>query len=176
MFHRVFVLSIVAKFLLPSQQPVPQHGRHGQRHDEAGKDGNDIGHAQRHEQFPSHSGQGKHGKKYENDNHRAKHDAVADLGTGLKHNQQLILWLCQPPIFFQASEDVFYIHNRVINQFANGDRQSTERHGVDGKPKQPEHQCRDHNRKRDRGQRNDGRAKVQQEQKQNHHHQQSTIA
>jgi len=74
-------------------------------------------------------------------------------------------------IFTQPAQDVFHVNNRIIHHFTDGDGQSAERDGVERNAELVERQDRREQRKWDRRQGNERRAKMAKEQKQHHRHQ-----
>ena len=57
-------------------------------------------------------------------------------------------------VLAQAPKDVLDIDDRVVDEFADGDREAAERHRVDGQAHQLENDGGRQDRKRDRGERN----------------------
>ena len=72
--------------------------------------------------------------------------------------------VCQSCVLIQATEDVFNIHNRIINQFSHRDRQPTQGHDIDRDAEPIENQSRDHDRQGNGGQRDKRRPKIHQKQ------------
>src|SRR5205085_4490920 len=79
-------------------------------------------------------------------------------------------------VFAQATKDVLDIDDRIVDQFADRNGQSTKRHRVDRHAQPFENQRGDQNRKGDRCQRDERRTQIQQEEKQNHHDEQAAVA
>ena len=73
-------------------------------------------------------------------------------------------------VFLEPPEHVFHAHHGIIDELANGNRQTAQRHGVDGKAKVVEHQNRGHERQRNGGQRNQRGAQAEQKEVKDHRH------
>jgi hypothetical protein len=67
------------------------------------------------------------------------------------------------------------IDDRIVNQFADGDRQTAERHRVNRQSEPVKHDRRHHQREGNRRQRDQRDAQIHQEQKQDDHHQYSAV-
>ena len=67
-------------------------------------------------------------------------------------------------VHLQAAQHVLYPHHRIVHQFANGDGETAQRHGVDGQAKVVKHQDRHHDAHGNGRQRNEGGAGIQQKQ------------
>ena len=106
------------------QQPIGQHRRYGQGNHQRGQDRDDIGDSQGREQPPLHPAQGKQRNEHQHDNQRAEDDGVANLRTGLKHDQQGRLRIGALTVLAQPAEDVFHVHDGVVHQFADGHGQA----------------------------------------------------
>ena len=70
----------------------------------------------------------------------------------------------QRAIFPQPAVDVLHIDDRIVDDFAQRDRQPAQRHGIDRQAEIAEDQRRDQQRDRNGGQRNEGSAEIGQEQ------------
>ena len=76
----------------------------------------------------------------------------------------------------QTPVDVFNIHNGVVDQFPQRNRNPTKSHNVDRKFEITKDDRGDDNRHRNRNQRDHGRSHVQQKQDQNNDHQNGSVA
>ena len=74
---------------------------------------------------------------------------------------------CLHGVFSKPTEHVLYVHNRVVDELADGDRKPSERHGVDCQSELLEHDDGDQDRDGYRSQRDGRRAPVEQEREQN---------
>ena len=137
------------------QQVVAKDRRQGDRGDEAGQDRDDVGHAQRREQPPLDAGEREQGDEHQDDDGGGVDDARAHLlgrlGDDGKRRRRLRLG----PVLAQAPEHVLDADDGVIDQLADGDRESAQRHGVDGEAEQLEHDHRHQHGDRDGRQRNE---------------------
>ena len=79
-------------------------------------------------------------------------------------------------ILAQSAEDVFHVHDGVIDQLADRHGQSTQRHGVDRQPETIENQCRDRQGKWNGRERDEGRPKVEQEQEEDNNDENAAVA
>ena len=73
-------------------------------------------------------------------------------------------------VLAQPAEDVLDVDHGVVDQFADGDGEAAQRHGVDGEPHQMKDDGGDEDRNRDGGQRDRRRAPVEQEGEQHDRH------
>ena len=80
------------------------------------------------------------------------------------------------PVFPQAAEDVFHVHDGVVDQFADGHGQTSERHGVDTEPGGVEYDEGDKQGQRYRGQGDRRGAEVEEKNKQDDRHHETPVA
>ena len=118
------------------QHVIGHHRRQRDRDHEAGEDRNDVGFAERREQPPLDSRQGKQRHEHQDDDRRRIDDAGSHLLRGRDDHVEGRSRICQRAVFAQMPEDVLDIDNGVIDQFADGDGETAQRHGVDGQPEQ----------------------------------------
>jgi hypothetical protein len=152
--------------LLIAQEVIRKHGCDRDRREQRGQDRDDVGDAERREEAPLNPRKCKQWDEDQDDDRGRINNTGADfLARGRNHlKRRLRVW--QFPVFLKPSQDVFDVDDGVIDEFANRNRQTAERHGVDRQPEILEHENRDQDRDRDRGQRDDGRAPVHEEQDQ----------
>ena len=166
----------MAHLLHARQQVIRHHRRQSDRDDHAGQNGHDVGHAQRREQPPLNARQDKQRHKHQHDDDRGIHDGRAhferragdDLGHRAGDGQGTVE--LEPP------QNVFYANDSIVHQFANGNRQASQRHRVDGQTKVVKHQGCRQQRDRDGGERNKRGAYIQQEQEQHHRNEDGAVA
>ena len=158
------------------QQVVGHHRRHRHRNDHAGENGNDVGHAQRREQAPFDAGQHEQRHEHQHDDHRGIDDGRAHFqrrrGDHFRHRA----WRRGQTVQLQPAQHVLDTDHGIVHQFADGDGQAAQRHGVDRQAEVMEDQRRDQQRHRDRRQRNHRGADIEQEQEQDHRHQDRPVA
>ena len=73
---------VLGKLAHARQQPIAEHRRHGEGHDEAGEDRDDEGNAERREQAPLDARQRKYRQEDKNDDDGRVDDARLHLGRG----------------------------------------------------------------------------------------------
>ena len=145
------------------QHVVGHHRRQRDRDREAGEDRDDVGLAQRREQPALDSRQREQRHEHQHDDRRRIDDAGPDLLRGRYDHVECRPGMFQRAIFAQAPEDVLHIDHGVVDQFAERDGDTAQRHGVDGQPGEVEDRGGGQDRDRDRGQRNHRGSPVQQE-------------
>ena len=150
------------------QQVVAKDWGQGDRGDEAGEDRDDVGHAQRREQPPLDAGEREQGDEHQDNDGGGVDDARAHLlgrlGDDGKRRRRLRLG----PVLAQAPEHVLDADDGVVDQLADGDRESAQRHRIDGEAEQLKDDHRHQHGYRNGRQRNERRAPVHQEQEQDH--------
>ena len=164
------------QLLHPRQQVVGQHRRDGDRDDHAGEDGDDVGHAERREQAALDAGQDEQRHEHQHDDEGGVDDGGAHFqrrpGDDFRDRPRL----GQIAIELEAAQDVLHAHHRIVHQFADGDGQAAQGHGVDGQAEVAEHQRGHQQRQRDRRQRDQRGTDVEQEQEEDHRHQDGAVA
>ena len=152
------------------QQQQAQHGRDGDGGHERGQDGDDVGDAQRGEQLALDAGQGEQRQEHQDDDGGGVDDAGAHLLAGRRHHLQRRARLARLAVLLEPAEHVLHVHHGVVDQFADGDGEAAERHGVDAQPEGAEHQHGDEQRHRDGRDRDRRRPHVEQEGEQHDRH------
>src|SRR3546814_11333258 len=62
---------------------------------------------------------------------RAENDRVTHFAAGFIDHAQRMPRLWQLAVFFQTAKDVLDVHDGIVHQFANGDRQPSQCHRFD---------------------------------------------
>src|ERR1039458_3841483 len=168
----IFKLVFEAALEAPEETPgcfgamlVPAHDEHDQRGDEgsrkqvAGQHREADGLGQRHEQKLGHARQEEHGHEHDADAERGYEGRHGDL---LRTVEDGLLHLLAHG---QVALDIFDLHRSVVDQDADGERQSSQGHDVDGLADGPQHDDRNKNRERDGNGDDDGGTPVAQEDK-----------
>ena len=158
------------------QQPVAQHWRHRQRHQQAGQNRGDVRHAQRGEQPAFDAGQGKQRHKHQHHHQGGHHHAGAHLVAGGDNHPQDVRRRAFGRQRLQPAQHVFHVHQRVVHQLANGDGQPAQGHDIDRLVQSVKHRQGDGQRQRDGGQRDQRGAHIEQKQKQNQRHHDGAVA
>ena len=143
------------------QHVIGHHRRQRDRDREAGEDRNDVGFAQRREQPALDSRQREQRHEHQHDDRRRIDDAGSDLLRGRDDHVECRSGMFQRAIFAQPPEDVLDIDDGVVDQFAERDGETAQRHGVDGQPGKVEDRGRGQDRDRNRGERNHRGSPVQ---------------
>ena len=164
------------QLLHAGQQVVAKHGRDRDGDQHARQDGHHVGNAQGRKQPAFDAGQGEQRHKHQHHHQCGVDDACAHLAGRSGDHGQCGQWLRFLAVFFQAAQHVFDIDHRVVHQFADGNGQPAEGHGIDRQTKIAEHQGRHHQRQRNGHQRDHRGAHVEQKQEQHHRHQNSAVA
>ena len=157
---------VLVEALEARQQVVGHDGREGDRDNERCQDRDDIGLAEGSKQPAFDPGQGEQRYEDENDDHRGIDDAGTDFLARGNHDRKDGARIGFLPVLPKTTEDVLDIDDRVVDQFADRDRQSSKGHRVDRQPEQMEDNCRDENGDGDGCQRDCGGARVQKEREQ----------
>ena len=158
------------------EEPVREHGGDGQRHQERGQNGDDVGDAQGSEELSFHPLQGEQRHEYEDDEDRAEDDRVANLAARLIHHPQRRLRRRETAVFAEAAKDVLDVDDRVVDELADRHGQAAERHRVDRHSQPFEDQPRDHDREGNGGERDEGGAEVEEEEKEHDDHEHAAVA
>ena len=158
------------------QQIVGHHRRQGHRDNHAGEDGNDVSDTERRKQPAFDTRQHKQRHEHEHDNHRRVNDGRAYFQRGRRDHLGHRARHRRSAIQFQAPQHVLDADHGIVHQFANSNGEPAERHGVDRQTEILENQRSCQQRHRNRHQRDDGGAHVQQEQEQDHRDQDRAIA
>ena len=168
-------VGVVVHELRAGQQPVRQHGSHGQRHHQRRENGDDVGNPQRREEFAFHAFQREERHEHQDHEDRAEHDRVPHLAARLVDHPQRRLRLRQLVVLPESTEDVFDIDDRVIHEFADCHREPPQRHRVDRHAQPFEDQARDHDGERNGGECDECRAEIEQEEKQHEHYEHAAV-
>ena len=115
--------------------------------------------------------------------HEHQHDDYGGIDDGRAHFQRRggdhlrhWAWRRGQTVQLEPAQHVFDTDHGIVDQFADGDGQAAEGHGVDRQAEVMEDQRRGQQRHRDRHQRNDGGADIEQEQEQDHRNQDGPVA
>ena len=115
------------------QQVVRKHRSDRHRDQQRGQRGDDEGDAQRHEQAPLHPRQREQGQEHQHNDHRGVENRRANLHRGPGNDdqgRQPVLRVAGA-VLLEPPHDVLHIDHSIVHETADGDRQPTERHGVD---------------------------------------------
>ena len=164
------------QLLHPRQQVVRHHRRDGDRNDHAGKDGNDVGHAQRREQATLDAGQDEQRHEHQHDDHGRIDDRRAHFQRRRRDHFGHRPRFRQRAVELEAAQDVLDADHGIVHQLADGDGQPAQRHGVDGQAEIAEYQRRHQQRERDGRQGDQCRADIEQEEEEDHRHQDGAVA
>ena len=118
--------------LLGSQQIYGQCRHKSPAQQITGKHGEDHRLRKRHKEIARHSAEEEHGQKHDADAERRDQGRHGDLRRALENG------LAQSVALFKEALDVFNRDGGVIDQNPHGQRQTAERHGVDGLADQAE--------------------------------------
>ena len=145
------------------QQVGGERGGDGERHEERGDDRDDAGDAERGEDAALDTAEGEQRDEHEHDDDRGDDDGIAHFAGGLEDDLQRGRGVRLRAILAEAAENIFHVHDGVVHQFADGDSEAAERHGVDRETEIIEHDGRHEHRDRNRGERDEGRAEIEEE-------------
>ena len=150
------------------QQVERQHRRHRHRHHQRGQRRHDKSDAERHEQASFHTGQREQRQEDQHDDDGRVKDGRPDFHRGMSNQFDRVhpVIVMLGPILLQSPQDVFNADHGIIDQPADGDGQTAQRHGVDRQPVILEDQRRHEDRHRNGGQRDHRWAQRAQEEKQ----------
>ena len=136
------VLLLLA-FRVMLMQKELRHGRnHGAGKEVRGQHGKDHGFGQRHKEVLGHAAHEEHGHKDDADGKGGDEGRDGDLRGAI---QDCLLHLFA---FFEIAIDIFDFDGGVVDQDADGQRQATQGHDVDGLAQGAEHDQRDQDGKR----------------------------
>ena len=122
------------------QEERTQHWRQGHRHKHRSQHRGDIGNAQRRKQASFDARQREQRHKNQHNDHRRIDDTRAHLDTRPQHDLEYCQRVARRAVLFQPAHDIFDIDDCVIDQFADGDRNTAQRHHIDRLTQQAEDQ------------------------------------
>ena len=115
-----------------ARQHVIRHDRRkGDGDDEACQNGNDVGLSEWREQPAFDARQREQRNKDQHDDHRRVDDAGAHFLRRGHHDVEDSPGASGCPVLPQAAKDVLHVDDRIVDEFADGNRQSSERHCID---------------------------------------------
>ncbi len=161
--------------LRPGEQVIAQHRSYRQCHRQRCQNGNDIRKCKRCKHSPFKAAQAKQRHKHQNNNQRGKHNRISDFARSFENNLDDRFRLGRLGVLLQPAKDVFHIHDGIVHQFPDGNRQPAERHGVDAQSKIVHSQDCGDERERNGSQTDERRAEIPQKQKQNDSHEDATF-
>ena len=157
---------VLVEPLQARQQVVGHHRRQRDGDDEACENRDDVGLAERREETAFDAGQREQRHEDEHDDHRRVDDAGADFLAGADDDIERRARIARLAVLAQAAKDVLDVDDGVIDQLADGDGETAERHGVDGEAERVEDDGGRQDRDGNGRQRDEGRAHIEQEQEQ----------
>ena len=136
--------------LLASEQIAAQHRGQRQCHHGRSDQRHNKGDAQRNQHAPFHTGEEEQGNEADDDNQGRVENRHTYLLRGVEHDVHYRLTFRQRfhLILAQTFPDILHVDNGIIDQRTDGNRHTTERHGVDGHAHPVKHQHRDYQRER----------------------------
>ena len=159
-----------------AEQVAAQRGCYRERYNERCKDAGYVGHTERHEDAAFDALQREERKEHEHHDDGGVHDGVAHFAARAEDDAHGGLRFRERPVLAQPSMHVLHIHDRIIDQLTDGDGQTAQRERVDTDAQHLEHNGRDEERERDRGERDHRGAHVQQEEEEDDDHEDRAIA
>jgi hypothetical protein len=158
-------LAVFANFAGVAEEQRSQHRRNGDRHQQRGEQGNDVGQPERHHQPALDTGEEEQRHEHQHDDQRGEDDRALDfLGREKDHmHRRFALALGFGVVLPQAAHDVLDHDDRVVDQRAECDGDAAQRHGVDCRAERLHRQNGGNQRERQRDQRDRRRAHRDQE-------------
>ena len=153
-----------------AQEQQTHRGSHRQRNNQRHENRNHIGRAERSEQLSRETFQEEDGQKREHHDEAGIDHGAADFERSGQDDIEHRARIGQRPILVKSSQHILHVHDRVIDDFAQRDRQSAEGHRIQRSPASQQHEDRPQQRERDRRQADEHHAPVVQEGDQNDGH------
>ena len=150
--------------MCPAELTLEQKAAHrrddGEGDHEGSEDRNHVGQRERLKESSLEPLKKQERQEDHHNNHCRKDHRGSDLITGVKNH--LCKWATigfnHRTVLFEASKDILYINDRVIDQNTNRDSQATESHYIEPKLHRIHHQQTDSERNRNSRERNERRS------------------
>ena len=167
----------VAQCTLRGEHIATQNGGQGHCHDHRGEQRHDERDTERTQHTSLHTVEEEQRHKCHDCNDRCIDDRRTDLGRCcIDHLEPAATLLFgQLMVFAQASEYVFDVDNRVIDQRSDSDGHTTQTHRVDRQIHQFQYENRHEQRQRNCNERDGRNARVHHKEEQHDHHKQSSL-
>ena len=123
----------------------------------------DVRDPERREELALDAAHRQHGDEDERHDERRVDDRAPHLHRGIEHHSERGARRARLPVLPEATEDVLDVDDRIVDNLADGDRESAQREGIQRDAEEVEHEHRDEQRQRNRGDRDQRRAKAAEE-------------
>jgi hypothetical protein len=116
------------------QEQGGESRRQGEGDQQRGKGGGDVGIPERSEKSSLDAAEKEDRKENERHDERGVDDGAADFQRRFEDDAEDRQRLREPAILPKSPEDVLHVDDGVVHHLPDGDRQSSQRHGVQGRP------------------------------------------